>query len=185
MHCTDGPGGAPKVLHERVQEATLPAKSTTELVCTAVEEKQLGLTGSISFSVTSTATLLLIIPIVSTTRKSFFMRSKIPSVPAIAPDRMRTFRARGQVWMRLNLHLPQAVAKPIDITIWNGRRLRSKANNRSYPRNLKNGHATAAIYPNKKVAGKQRELQHYLRAVSPLALLLVQGNKGLNHSEIK
>ena len=56
-----------------------------------VEGKQLGLTGSISFSVTSTATLLLIISIVRTTRKSFFTRTKIPSVPAIAPDRMRTF----------------------------------------------------------------------------------------------
>src|ERR1041385_2430535 len=71
--------------------ATLLSQSTAELVCRVVEEKQLRLTGSTSFSVTSTATLLLIISIVRTTRKSFFMRSRIPSVPAIAPDRMRTF----------------------------------------------------------------------------------------------
>src|SRR5216684_1656996 len=45
-------------------------------------------------------------------------------------------RTRGKVRVRLNLPVPQAFAKPINIRIWNRRRLRSKAHDRSDARNL-------------------------------------------------
>src|ERR1035438_7128861 len=47
-------------------------------------------TGSISSALTSTATLRMIVSRERTTRRSFFLRSRTPSTPAITPAMMRT-----------------------------------------------------------------------------------------------
>ena len=118
---------------------------------------------------------------VRTTRRLFFRRTTTPSIPASGPDRMRALcptvsKVCGSAWRRARPARSAAISASGNEAGWRP----VPPTKLSTPGTCSTSHALAPVDAHKKIAGKQRQIQCDLRAVSPLALRTIKGQIMLN-----